>query len=279
VIRAVDGTTTPSTDALRAQGVGAVYRYIALGSSSKHLTKAELDRLKGADIAVGLVAESTADQMRGGRLQGIADAKSVQSALATLGLPKDSKVFYAHDQDGTGSYVSDYLDGVATVVGADAVGLYGGIDACGTGKAHWAAAHKVHLGIWQTLAWSGSKLISGADAYQAGANAWPGSYADYHVTIGGVDMDKDTAFTTWGLIGGEEMPETRESLAKLLGFNSVDDMMAAIQAGRALRLRADGATAEPADKDVKVPFDYLGKLGSGGGSAPQAPFDATITPK
>ena len=175
----------PSPAAIRAAGFEFVMRYAspsaANDANGKNLLKPELTALLAAGIEAGLVFEYRAQQMLGGRVQGVADAQHSDAVCKGLGMP-GLPVYFAADWDVTEAQqaqVNAYLDGAASVIGKPRTGIYGGFypvkRALDGGHAAWA---------WQTLAWSGGQ--------------WdPRAHIRQHlgVSVAGVSCDYDESMT------------------------------------------------------------------------------------
>jgi hypothetical protein len=171
----------PPVAALKAAGVHFVCRYISPDSANdangKNLLPGEVKALHGAGIAVVVVFESYAGRMKEGKAAGVADAQHAAAVTKALGMGI-IPVYFAADWDATPgdqTAINAYLDGVASVIGRDRTGIYGGYypvkRALDAGKAVWA---------WQTLAWSGGQWDSRAHIRQG-----------LTVTVGGVQVDVD----------------------------------------------------------------------------------------
>ncbi|MDN3352440.1 glycoside hydrolase domain-containing protein [Actinomadura sp. DC4] len=170
----------PTMAALKSAGITFVCRYLS-HSPSKNLTSSEARTLTDAGIWIVVVWETTAKRALDGRAAGAADATSARAQARDCGMPDDRPVYFAVDWDassGQQSAINAYLDGAASVLGREQVGIYGGYGpvkrALDGGHARWA---------WQTYAWSGGKWDSRAQLQQ---------YSNGH-TIGGVGCDYDRA--------------------------------------------------------------------------------------
>src|SRR3569833_3043963 len=168
----------PSMAALKAAGIKFVCRYLS-HSHSKNLTPAEARKLTDAGIWIVVVWEPTAKRALAGLAGGAADARDARAQARNCGRPDDRPVYFAVDWDassGQQSAINSYLDGAASVLGRDQVGIYGGYGpvkrALDGGRAKWG---------WQTYAWSGGRWVSRAQLQQ---------YSNGH-TVGGVDCDYD----------------------------------------------------------------------------------------
>lgn len=173
----------PSVTALHDLGVTFVCRYLS-HSSSKNLTAAEARALSSAGIWIVVVWETTAKRALDGRTAGATDAGDALAQAQGCGMPDGRPIYFAVDWDASVSQqaaINAYLDGAASVLGRDRVGIYGGRGpvsrALAAGKARWA---------WQTYAWSGGKWAAGAQLQQ---------YSNGH-TVDGADCDYDRATTT-----------------------------------------------------------------------------------
>ena len=170
----------PSMAALHAAGVRFVCRYLS-HSPSKNLTSAEAHSLSDAGIWIVVVWETTAKRALDGRTAGIADALDAQTQAQACGQPAGRPIYFAVDWDASSaqqSKIDAYLDGAASVLGRDRVGIYGGYGpvsrAMEDGHAAWG---------WQTYAWSGGRWYGGAQLQQ---------YSNNH-TLGGVGCDYNRA--------------------------------------------------------------------------------------
>jgi hypothetical protein len=170
----------PSIAALRKAGVKFVCRYLS-HSPSKNLTASEARQLSTAGIWIVVVWETTAQRALGGRTAGVADATDAMAQSRACGMPSGRPIYFAVDWDAATSQqgkINAYLDGAASVLGKDRVGIYGGYGpvrrAMEGGHAAWG---------WQTYAWSGGRWYGRAQLQQ---------YSNDH-TLGGIDCDYDRA--------------------------------------------------------------------------------------
>lgn len=175
----------PSPAAIRAAGYSFVMRYAspaaANDANGKNLLKPELTALLAAGLKVGLVFEYAAQQMLGGKVQGVTDAQHSDAVCKGLGMP-GLPAYFAADWDVTEAQqaqVNAYLDGAASVIGKARTGIYGGFypvkRALDGGHASWA---------WQTLAWSGGQWDPRANIRQ-----------HLGVTVGGASCDSNDSMT------------------------------------------------------------------------------------
>jgi hypothetical protein len=185
----------PSVSSLHSQGYTFAARYLSYDNSStsgKILTAAEAKALIAAGIDVVSNWEYAADDALSGNAQGVADAKAAQAQAVAAGMPATRPIYFSVDFDATPAQqtpINAYFDGVASVLGVNRTGAYGGyyviqrlFDA---GKIKWG---------WQTYAWSGGQWDARAQMRQT----------DNGITAGGdsdcCDLDASEAddFGQWG---------------------------------------------------------------------------------
>ena len=140
-----------------------------------------LDELSAAGLWLVVVWETAANRALDGKAAGTADAQAAASQAKACGMPDDRPIYFAVDWDASSSQQSSinaYLDGAASVLGRDRVGLYAGY-----GPVNRAFdAGKIAYG-WQTYAWSGGAWDPRAQLQQ---------YSNDH-RINGVGLDYDRA--------------------------------------------------------------------------------------
>jgi hypothetical protein len=171
----------PGVTALRKAGVKFVCRYLSHDTSGKNLTRAEAEALSNAGVWIVVVWESGASRALKGRAAGASDAAAAAKQAKDCGMPGDRPIYFAVDFDATSGQqaaINAYLDGAASVLGRERVGLYGGYGpvkrALDGRHASWA---------WQTYAWSRGLWDGRAQLQQ---------YSNDH-TINGVGLDYDRA--------------------------------------------------------------------------------------
>jgi hypothetical protein len=172
----------PGGAALKAAGKAFACRYLS-PDSSKNLTRAEAADLAAHGIWAVVVWEGAAARAKAGKAAGAADAKTASVQATATGMPSSRPIYFAVDFDATEAdqtYINAYLDGAASVIGRDRVGIYGGYysvkRALDGGHAKWA---------WQTIAWSGGQWDSRAVIRQGAQKS-----------INGVSCDLNTAVAT-----------------------------------------------------------------------------------
>lgn len=162
---------------IRADGFGFVVRYLSY-DPSKNLSRAEVEAYRAERIAIVTVWESTGQTALQGKTGGHSDAIAARAALAALGAPADSPVYFAVDFPITTDQMpllNDYLDAAAWVLGEDRVGVYGGLQAVQAQHARYK---------WQTYAWSEGQWYPSDRIRQVLNSAG---------TVQGISYDSDTA--------------------------------------------------------------------------------------
>jgi hypothetical protein len=157
-----DARPTPAS--LVADGYTFVVRYLSYDTSGKNLSSSEADALIAAGLDVAVVWEEGADDALSGYDLGVSDAQAAASQALADGQPSTRPIYFAIDFDATASQqgtIDDYFDGVASVIGLDRTGAYGGYQAISglfdDGKITWG---------WQTYAWSSGQWDSRAQLRQ-----------------------------------------------------------------------------------------------------------------
>ena len=174
----------PDPNALRQAGKDFVIRYVGGSGSSvgKNITASEVQSLRAASLDIVIVFESYAQRMLEGYSAGAADANTAIAQATQAGAPSNFFCYFACDFDATlanQTAINAYLDGAASVIGLQRVGIYAG---------YWPLsralnANKATKG-WQTAAWSGGNLDTRAVLYQF----------DFSVIIGGGECDLDNGY-------------------------------------------------------------------------------------
>jgi hypothetical protein len=169
----------PGGAALQKAGKKFACRYLS-ADASKNLTRTEADDLAAHGIWSVVVWETSANRALGGRSAGASDAQRAAAQAKAAGMPDGRPIYFAVDFDATQTQqilIDAYLDGAASVIGRDRVGIYGGYypvkRALDAGKAKWA---------WQTIAWSGGQWDPRAVIRQGA-----------QMSINGVSCDLNTA--------------------------------------------------------------------------------------
>jgi len=195
----------PSTAALRAAGAVAVCRYLAYPSTSTRgkllsLTEAAVLTTAGFGIVSNWEQAGSWAEFAGGRVNGLAHAVQAQIEHQRCGGPPSRPIYFSVDFDATTSQlaaIGDYYRGVASVIGLDRTGAYGGYRTI-----RYLFDHGLIRWGWQTFAWSGGQWDPRAQLRQVRNN----------VGIDGVDCDINEAMTAdfgqWGT--GDPMGSAEE---------------------------------------------------------------------
>ncbi|MEU8976868.1 glycoside hydrolase domain-containing protein [Streptomyces monashensis] len=177
----------PSPSTISADGYTFVCQYLA-GPGA--LTRSSAQAFIDAGIDVLSNWEMAQHAPRNGYSQGVSDAQKAQSAAAAAGMPAARPIYFSLDwdvQSGDLPAIEAYFDGIATVIGRDCTGAYGGYYAIqqlfNNSKITWG---------WQTYAWSGGNWDSRAQLRQIRND----------IKVGGTAVDEDQAvaddFGQWG---------------------------------------------------------------------------------
>lgn len=171
----------PGVRALEAAHVQFAARYLSHDTTGKNLTRGEAQQLSDAGMWLLVVFEDGATRALDGYGAGRLDAQFALAQAEACGMPAGRPIYFAVDFDAgpaDEAAINAYLDGAASVLGKDRVGIYGGYypvkSALAGGHCKWG---------WQTYAWSGGLWWPGAQLHQ---------YSNDHI-IGGVDLDYDEA--------------------------------------------------------------------------------------
>jgi hypothetical protein len=184
--------TRPAVADLTSDSDTFAARYVGRNMTGKNIDKGEADALIAAGIDIVLVSEYGAMDALQGQQRGHDDAVIAEGQAQAVGMPATRPIYFAADFDAQPSddtAIFAYLDGAASVLGKNRVGLYSGY---GPIKRAFDAG-KIAYG-WQTYAWSGGQWDSRAQLRQT-LNG---------ISVGGssgcCDRDGSTAddFGQWG---------------------------------------------------------------------------------
>ena len=158
VAKGVDYSTgPPPAQAVVDAGLSFVCRYVSVPDAGKNISATELSDMDAQGVGVVLVFEGVgagrATRALAGRDAGWTDAVSARAQADSVGFPASRPIYFAVDFDVTpGQYatVDAYLQGVADVLGAGSVGVYG---------SHRYVMHAFDGGLvsygWAADAWGG----------------------------------------------------------------------------------------------------------------------------
>jgi len=154
----------PSPASLASEGYGFAARYLSYVTTGKNLSLSEAESLAAAGLSVVVCWEQNADDALSGFDLGVSDAKAAQSQAEADGQPSGRPIYFALDFDAQPSQQAEieaYFEGVASVLGLERTGAYGGYGPISRlfddGKITWG---------WQTLAWSAGQWDSRAQLRQ-----------------------------------------------------------------------------------------------------------------
>jgi hypothetical protein len=179
----------PSPASLKADGYAFAVRYLSYDTTGKNLTGAEASALIHAGLDVVANWEWGAQDVLQGYATGVKQAQTAESQALTAGMPAGRPIYFSIDFDAQPSQqaaIDAYFDGVASVLGRNRTGAYGGYGVIkrlfDNGKIAWG---------WQTYAWSYGSWDSRAHLRQIQNAIGPNG-----------EMDKDQAMTAdfgqWG---------------------------------------------------------------------------------
>ena len=177
----------PAPSVIKAGGYIGAVRYLApvnTATKPKILTASEATALHAVGLSIGLVWENGGQRALQGFNAGQADGRAAAAMAVALGAPGSTAIYAAVDFGATTAEmpaVVQYVRGFkAGLAGAFRCGVYG---------SYWvvrACAAVADL-FWQTGAWSGTYMFSGACLFQQIGGA----------TIPGTDVDQ-VRKTDWG---------------------------------------------------------------------------------
>jgi len=181
--------STPQIGCLGENGYTFICRYYNTNHPSKNLTLAEAQALSAAGITIVVVWENGFPTTAGyfSQAKGVADATAALALATAIGQPAGSAIYFAVDYDATAADVSgpvtDYFQGVASVLGAAATqyaaGVYGSGATC---QSLLDAGLVTFSWLSQSTGFRGSKTFTAFNIKQ-GPEA----------TICTMDADSDTA--------------------------------------------------------------------------------------
>lgn len=174
----------PAISAVSSAGHAFVVRYLSVSGSKKTLSRAEAQALSEAGLEIACVWQHYGDwahDVSCGRERGIEHAGLAQAGLRECGAPPGRPVYFAVDFDPSARQmvtVGEYLQGVASVIGVERTGVYGGLGTIG-----YAFDRALVSFGWQTRAWSAGRWDPRAQLRQVEVDA----------TLDGVAVDLNTA--------------------------------------------------------------------------------------
>lgn len=156
--------TRPSIICLWGTGKEFIARYFGPGSASKHGTRSECAAAISLGFDIVSLVEGFGDDANLGYSKGVEQARSGNSGAVAAGMPGDRPLFFAVDFDASTAQLANvarYLDGCASVIGRNRVGVYGGYR-----TVKYCADRGLSAYNFQTYAWSGGAWHSSAGLQQ-----------------------------------------------------------------------------------------------------------------
>ncbi len=184
----------PSPQALAAAGYTFACRYLSHDTTGKNLSASEAQTLRAAGVDVVANWEESATAALNGFAQGVSDAQAADAQANADGIPAGRPIYFSIDfdaQPGDQGAIDAYFDGVASVIGRDRTGAYGGFGVI----QRLFDDGKITFG-WQTYAWSGGQWDGRAQLRQVQNDVTiPGACGP-----GSCDADEAVAddFGQWG---------------------------------------------------------------------------------
>lgn len=198
----------PSPTKLAALGFVFVVRYLSPNTPAnpgKRITRAEIRALRAAMLAICFVWETTTTEWTG---DGAADYRRARAYATSIGIPPWVSIYLAVDANIAPTDVAQvrrYIGAAVDAAGTPAlVGVYGGLAAV---QAIRTTLPKVLR--WQTYAWSHGVWDTALNVAQTHNG----------VTVAGVTVDLDTAYTTnygqWSPPMSDATPVTTDDIIGL----------------------------------------------------------------
>ena len=155
----------PTPSSLVSMGYQFVARYLSGDpASGKDLTASEMQSLEAGGLDIVLTWETDGTDCQNGMSAGVSDAQAAEAEVESIGAPTTRPIYFAVDFDADSSDASAcnaYFQGVASVLGLNRTGVYGGYyivnELMSAGLATWG---------WQTYAWSNGQWDSAAQLRQ-----------------------------------------------------------------------------------------------------------------
>jgi hypothetical protein len=155
----------PTPSSLVSMGYQFVARYLSgAPASGKDLTASEMQSLEAGGLDIVLTWETDGTDCQNGMSAGVSDAQAAEAEVESIGAPTNRPIYFAVDFDADSSDASAcnaYFQGVASVIGLNRTGVYGGYyivnELMSGGLATWG---------WQTYAWSNGQWDSAAQLRQ-----------------------------------------------------------------------------------------------------------------
>jgi hypothetical protein len=247
----------PTGAAVKAAQHAGVVRYAGTPGRTKNITKAEYQDMDRNGIGVALVYENHAGDAAGGHPAGQAAAFAARKDADAIGFPVSRPIYFAVDSDQvtTGQFAAAmaYLDGAASILGRDRVGVYGEFDVI-----EMAVGNHARFG-WQTAAWSKGKRSAKAVLFQQIGT----------VVVGGIASDVNQILAAdWGQHNAQEedVALTQADASTIFWGTPFDgtDNFAQYLKGHVAKLEAGQAgilaAVQAATKDPMITLDAMRQI-------------------
>lgn len=157
----------PDLRQLRRAGKSFVVRYLT-GGGPKELSHPEAHAIHAAGLeVVSNYEETTGDLTTGGFAHGVALARKADAAHRASGGPAKAPIYFSADSSPAGWSHAQWhsfhqnLRGIASVIGPERVGLYGGTRALRTARSYGLVSW-----YWQSLGWRDDEWLGWAHLQQ-----------------------------------------------------------------------------------------------------------------
>lgn len=249
-------------------------RYIGAGTDDKQLHADEIAALNGAGLAIVSLVEGGSRGALSGYLTGVTQGQLALDDVNQLGIPADRPMYAAIDWDfhaGDMAAVGQYLDGLASVIGRERVGVYGGYQAVRWAREQWGARW-----LFQTYAWSAGQwypaaqlrqTLNGQEAAGGTVDLCLATVDDYgQWMIGGSVMSEWTLTPDgdkpWALTQGAEgyVGQQRDTALAFAWKNATDAFATASRIEAMLTATADQPSMAEIRSAVNALADVVGQL-------------------
>lgn len=188
----------PDVNCMYDKGRRFACRYLSYDYTGKNLTAAEATELQAGGFAIVSNWENDAGDAKLGYNAGIEYAQEANRQHLNCGGPVEAPIYFSVDWDAQMSDlagpIAEYYKGIASVLGLNRVGAYGGYEVI-----DYLFDHKLITYGWQTYAWSEGRWDSRAQLRQ---------YLNSQTLCGG-SVDFDQAMTAdYGQWGGQATKRT-----------------------------------------------------------------------
>jgi glycoside hydrolase-like protein len=212
----------PGGSAIKRAGYIGAVRYIGFPDRRKCTSRGEYEDFSRNGLHMALVYQDGTGDAFTGRQGGVAAAVRARAHADQIGFPRSRPIYFAVDRDvvtaGEFAAAMAYLDGAASVLGIDQVGVYGEadiVDMALPGHARYG---------WQTAAWSRSRRTNEAHLFQRIGL----------VTVGGIGCDiNEVLQADWG-----QHTYVEDEMSSVDAYNGFAQLLKDVDGGQAEDLKA-----------------------------------------